>query len=55
VPEALTQQELEAAHCWFVDQSTLDSVTVEALVDGGVLPAQTSTALRDRYLPDTLR
>jgi hypothetical protein len=34
-----------------MDQSTLSSVTVEELLDANVLPAQTTAALRDRYLP----
>jgi hypothetical protein len=34
-----------------VDQSTFASATVEQLLDANVLPAQTATALRDRYLP----
>jgi hypothetical protein len=34
-----------------VDQSTFSSVTVEGLLDANVLPAQTTAALRDRYLP----
>ena len=34
-----------------VDQSTFVSATVEELLDAGVLPARTATALRDRYLP----
>lgn len=33
------------------DESTFASVTVEELLDTNVLPAQTTTALRDRYLP----
>ncbi len=33
------------------DQSTFASATVEDLLDADVLPAQTATALRDRYLP----
>jgi hypothetical protein len=33
------------------DQSTFASVTLEELLDADVLPAQTSAALRDRYLP----
>ncbi len=32
------------------DQSTFASATVEELLDANVLPAQTATALRDRYL-----
>ena len=35
-----------------VDQSTFSSVTVEELVDTNVLPAETTAALRDRYLPN---
>ena len=35
-----------------VDQSTFSSVTVEELVDANVLPAETTAALRDRYLPN---
>jgi hypothetical protein len=34
-----------------VDQSTFSSVTFEELLDYGALPAQTTAALRDRYLP----
>jgi PD-(D/E)XK nuclease superfamily protein len=34
-----------------VDQSTFSSVTVEELLDANVLPAQTATALRKRYIP----
>ena len=34
-----------------VDQSTFSSVTVEELLDANVLLAQTTAALRDRYLP----
>jgi hypothetical protein len=34
-----------------VDQSTFASVTLEELLDANVLPAQTTAALRDRYLP----
>jgi hypothetical protein len=34
-----------------VDQSTFASITVEELLDTNVLPAQTTTALCDRYLP----
>jgi hypothetical protein len=34
-----------------VDESTFASVTIEGLLDAGVLPAQTFTALRERYLP----
>jgi hypothetical protein len=34
-----------------VDQSTFSSVTVEELLDSNALPAQTTVALRDRYLP----
>jgi PD-(D/E)XK nuclease superfamily protein len=34
-----------------VDQSTFSSVTVEELLDAGVLPARTTTALRKRYIP----
>jgi hypothetical protein len=33
-----------------VDESTFSSVTVEELLDAGVLPAQTTAALRERYL-----
>jgi hypothetical protein len=33
-----------------VDQSTFSSATVEELLDANVLPAQTTAALRDRYL-----
>jgi PD-(D/E)XK nuclease superfamily protein len=34
-----------------VDQSTFSSVTVEELLDAGVLLARTATALRKRYIP----
>ena len=34
-----------------VDESTFASATVEELLDANVLPAQTTGALRDRYLP----
>ena len=34
-----------------VDQSTFASVTVEKLLDANILPALTTAALRDRYLP----
>jgi hypothetical protein len=34
-----------------VDQSTFASATVEELLDANVVPTQTATALRDRYLP----
>lgn len=34
-----------------VDDSTFGSATVEQLLDAGVLPVQTTAALRDRYLP----
>jgi PD-(D/E)XK nuclease superfamily protein len=34
-----------------VDQATFASVTVEELLDAGVLPAHTATALRKRYIP----
>jgi hypothetical protein len=34
------------------DPSTFTSMTIEELLDSGVLPARTTTALRDRYLPD---
>ncbi len=34
-----------------VDQSTFDSMTLEELLDAKVLPAQTTTAMLDRYLP----
>jgi hypothetical protein len=33
------------------DQSTFSSMTLEELLDAGVLRAQTTTALRERYLP----
>ena len=33
------------------DQSTFSSVTVEELLDANALSAQTTAALRDRYLP----
>ena len=35
-----------------VDRSTFSSVTTEELLDAGVLPPQTTAALRDRYIPD---
>jgi hypothetical protein len=34
-----------------VDQSTFSCVTVEELLDAKILPAQTTAALRERYLP----
>jgi len=34
-----------------VDRSTFSSITVEELLDAGVLPAPTATALRKRYIP----
>jgi hypothetical protein len=34
-----------------VDESTFSSVTIEKLLDAEVLPAKTTVALRDRYLP----
>jgi PD-(D/E)XK nuclease superfamily protein len=34
-----------------VNQSTFDSATIEKLLDANVVPAQTSSALRERYLP----
>ena len=34
-----------------VDDSTFSSVTFEELLDAGVLPEETTSALRDRYLP----
>jgi hypothetical protein len=34
-----------------VDESTFSSLTLEVLLDANVLPAQTTAALRDRYLP----
>jgi hypothetical protein len=34
-----------------VDRSTFSSMTLEELLDANVLPAQTTAALRDRYLP----
>jgi hypothetical protein len=36
------------------DESTFSCTTIEELLDGGVLPAKTMAALRERYLP-TLR
>jgi hypothetical protein len=33
------------------DQSTFSSVTIEELLDANVLPAQTTAALRERYVP----
>jgi PD-(D/E)XK nuclease superfamily protein len=35
-----------------VDPSTFASATIEELLDANVIPAHTSSALRDRYLPD---
>jgi hypothetical protein len=34
-----------------VDESTFSSVTLEELLDAGALPAKTTAALRDRYMP----
>jgi hypothetical protein len=34
-----------------VDRSTFSSMTIEELLDARALPAQTTTALRERYLP----
>jgi hypothetical protein len=34
-----------------VDESTFASITLEELLDANVLPARTTAALRDRYLP----
>ena len=34
-----------------VDQATFSSVTLEELLDADALPAGTTAALRDRYLP----
>jgi hypothetical protein len=34
-----------------IDQATFASATVEELLDAGVLPARTATALRKRYIP----
>ena len=34
-----------------MDQSTFSSVTLEALLDADALPAGTTAAMRDRYLP----
>ncbi|MGZ4300525.1 MAG: PGN_0703 family putative restriction endonuclease [Gaiellaceae bacterium] len=34
-----------------VDESTFFTVTIEALLDGDLLPAKTTSALGDRYLP----
>jgi hypothetical protein len=34
------------------DDSTFESITVEALLDAGALPPSTADRLRDRYLPD---
>jgi len=36
---------------FLVDDSTFSSVTIEELLDAGVLPKRTATALRKRYLP----
>ncbi len=44
----------EACHRYrdlLVDQPTFSSITVEELLDAGVLPAPTATALRKRYIP----
>jgi hypothetical protein len=51
--EALSRQELEAAHCraLLVDQSTFASVTVEELLDADALPPQAAAALGERYIP----
>jgi len=38
-----------------VDRSTFSSVTVEELLDAKILPARTTDALRDRYLPADAR
>ena len=35
-----------------VDQATFSSVNVEELLKTNVLPAETTAALRDRYLPN---
>jgi hypothetical protein len=34
-----------------VDRSTFSSMTIEELLDAGVLPPRTTAALRDRYIP----
>jgi hypothetical protein len=34
-----------------VDESTFSSVTIEELLEADILPAKTTSALRDRYLP----
>ena len=34
-----------------VDRSTFSSVTIEELLEAGVLPRPDDAALRDRYLP----
>ena len=36
---------------FLVDDSTFSSVTIEELLDAGVLPEEATSALRDRYLP----
>ncbi len=36
-----------------IDHSTFSSLTLEELLDTNVLPAQTTAALRDRYLPSS--
>jgi hypothetical protein len=33
------------------DPSTFDARTLEELLDSGVVPAKTTAALRERYLP----
>ncbi len=33
------------------DDSTFATLTIEGLLDAGVLPASTTTALRERYVP----
>jgi hypothetical protein len=34
-----------------IDPSTFASMTIEPLLEAGVLPTQTTAALRERYLP----
>ena len=38
-----------------VDQATFSSMTLEELLDADVLPSQTATALRERYIPRLMR
>jgi hypothetical protein len=34
-----------------MDQSTFSSMTLEELLESGVLPPKTTAALRERYIP----